>query len=190
MTDLIFTGYPDLAEGEMARLRSSVVNTHALADLGRGLGVGTHMRLGKGEDASGGRDKESLLANAVEAIVGAVYLERGLAATRDILRPLFEDLLDASLAAGRYDAKTELQEVVVKETGDQPDYRVASSGPDHDKRFTADVFVQDRLVGTGDGRSKKEAELNAARAALARRGGEPHPGAEREDERGARARVS
>jgi ribonuclease-3 len=169
VTDLIYTTYPDLSEGEMARLRASVVNTHALADIARSIGLGDEMKLGRGEEASGGRDKASLLANSFEAVIGAVYLDRGLDAVQEALDPIFALRLQASLDSGsRYDAKTALQEVVVKEIGGAPRYRVASSGPDHDKSFTADVFVNDDLMGTGSGHSKKEAELNAAREALVR----------------------
>lgn len=169
VTDLIYRDNPDLAEGEMARLRASVVNTHALAHLASDLGLGDHILLGKGEEASGGRSKPSLLANTFEAVVGAVYLDRGIDAVREALTPLFRERIQHSIARGdRYDAKTALQEVAVRQAGDQPRYRVSSSGPDHDKRFTADVYVEERLMGSGTGRSKKEAEYNAAREALDR----------------------
>jgi ribonuclease-3 len=169
VTDLIYTSYPQLTEGEMARLRASVVNTHALAELARSLGLGKHIRLGKGEEASGGRDKPSLLADTLEAVIGAHYLDRGIDAVRAALVPLFAEKLRAHLeAGGRYDAKTALQEVVVRYRGAFPAYRIASTGPDHDKHFTAHVYIDADLYGVGDGRSKKEAEQNAAREALAR----------------------
>lgn len=169
VTDLIYRSYPDLAEGEMARLRASVVNTHALAEIGREIGLGDHIRFGRGEEASGGREKDSLLANTFEAVLGAVYLDKGLDHVRGALEPIFTEKLERSLETGdRYDAKTALQEVVVKATGGQPEYRMSATGPDHDKRFTADVFVGTTLMGSGAGRSKKEAEYNAAREALAR----------------------
>lgn len=177
VTDLIYLGYPELSEGEMARLRASVVNTHALADLARQYGVGEHLRLGKGEDVSGGRDKPSLLADTFEAIVGAVYLERGLDELRGYLDPILRDRLALALAAEhRYDSKTALQEIVVHETSELPLYRVAASGPDHDRRYTAHVYVGNDLYGTGSGRSKKEAEQVAAREALARFGREESDG--------------
>ena len=166
VTTLIYERYPELSEGEMARMRASVVNTDALAELGRELGLGEHFRLGKGEESSGGRDKASLLANVFEALVGAVYLDRGLPVITDALVPLFEPRLAASDAGARYDSKTALQEIAVKTTGALPSYRVASSGPDHDKRFVAHVYVGQDLKGTGSGRSKKEAEQQAAREAL------------------------
>jgi ribonuclease III len=169
VTDLIYTSYPQLTEGEMARLRASVVNTHALAELARSLGLGDHIRLGKGEEASGGRDKPSLLADTLEAVIGAHYLDQGIDAARAALVPLFADKLRAHLeTGGRYDAKTALQEVVVRHRGAFPAYRIASTGPDHDKHFTAHVYIDADLYGVGDGRSKKEAEQNAAREALAR----------------------
>jgi ribonuclease III len=169
VTDFIFTTYPDLAEGEMARLRASVVNTHALAELARELDLGGHIRLGKGEEASGGRDKASLLADTLEALIGALYLDRGIEVTTAVLIPMFASRIrDRVEAGGRYDAKTALQEVVVRDRGGFPAYRVASSGPDHDKHFTAHVYIDAELYGVGDGRSKKEAEQNAAREALAR----------------------
>ena len=131
--------------------------------------MGEHIRLGKGEEASGGREKPSLLANTFEAVVGAVYLDRGVDVVKDALAPIFSDRIARSVDSGdRYDAKTALQEVVVQKTAGSPLYRVASSGPDHDKRFTADVFVDEKLYGSGSGRSKKEAEYNAAREALGR----------------------
>jgi ribonuclease-3 len=169
VTNLIYQRYPELAEGEMARLRASVVNTQALANAARELHLGEHIRLGKGEESSGGRDKDSLLADTLEAVIGAVYLARGMDALSQALVPIFEPRLSERVEDGaRYDAKTALQEVVVRDLGGFPTYRVASSGPDHDKRFTAHVYVEAELYGVGDGRSKKEAEQNAAREALGR----------------------
>lgn len=169
VTDLIYLGHPDLAEGEMARLRAAVVNTQALAELAREYGVGEHLRLGKGEDVSGGRDKPSLLADTFEALIGAVYLERGLDELRRHLDPIFNERLERALAAEhRYDSKTALQEMVVRQTSELPVYRVAASGPDHDRRYSAHVYVGPDLYGTGAGRSKKEAEQIAAREALSR----------------------
>ena len=169
VTDLIYNRYPDLSEGEMARLRASVVNTNALADLAASLGLGERMLLGKGEEASGGREKASLLANAFEAVVGAVFLDRGMDGAAELLTPLFSERVAESMRArSRYDAKTALQEIAVRDTGDLPSYRVASSGPDHDKRFEAHVYMGDELFGSGAGRSKKEAEQKAATEALDR----------------------
>lgn len=174
VTDLIFRAHPGFPEGDMAKLRASVVNTHALADLARTLGLGEHIRLGRGEEISGGRNKDSLLADTLEAVFGAVYLDRGLAALRATLEPVFGGLVaEAVRSGGGYDPKTALQEVAVRDRGGRPSYRVASSGPDHDKRFIAHVYVADELFGVGSGRSKKEAEQNAAREALGRLAEEP-----------------
>jgi ribonuclease-3 len=168
VTDLIYSKYPHLAEGEMARLRASVVNTHALAEIARDLGLGDHIRLGKGEESSGGRGKASLLADTFEAVVGAVYVDRGIDVIKAALVALFEARIATRVAAGgRYDAKTALQETAVR-GGRFPVYRVNSTGPDHDKRFTAHLYLGEELVGEGAGTSKKEAEQNAAREALVR----------------------
>jgi ribonuclease III len=180
VTRLIFDSYPDLSEGEMARLRASVVNTGALADVARRIGLGDHIRLGKGEESSGGRDKDSLLADTLEAVVGAVYLDRGIDAIEGALLPLFVDQVDERVTGGaRYDAKTALQEISVRDHGSFPSYRVESSGPDHDKRFEAWVYVKEELCGRGRGRSKKEAEQNAAREALAWLDRSSGPGSDR-----------
>ena len=167
VTDLIYRRYPELPEGAMARLRAQVVNTQALSRIASGLGIGAHLRLGKGEEASGGRSKDSLLANAIEAVIGAVYLDQGVEVVRTKLEALFGDELEVALLDKvRFDAKNALQEEVVKVHGDIPTYRLSSVGPDHEKRFTADVSFAGRLMGRGAGRSKKEAEQNAARDAL------------------------
>jgi ribonuclease-3 len=167
VTELIFETYPSMPEGEMARLRASVVNTQALADLARSIGLGEEMRLGKGEELSGGRGKPSLLADVLEALIGAVFIDRGMPAARDALLELFRPRVAESEAqVERFDAKNALQEAVVRQRGVFPMYRTASSGPDHDKRFDAHVFIDGELYGTGTGRSKKEAEHGAARTAL------------------------
>jgi ribonuclease-3 len=166
VTDLIYRRCPHLTEGDKARLRAAVVNTAALAELATELGLGEHIRLGKGEEATGGRAKPSLLADTLEAVIGAVYLDRGIDGATSALTPLLERAVDKIISSGEvYDAKTALQEIAVRVTGAVPDYRVASSGPDHDKRFVAHVYLQSESYGTGTGRSKKEAEQFAARAA-------------------------
>jgi ribonuclease III len=169
VTDLIYARFPDLQEGDLARLRASVVNTAALAEIARSVGLGEHLKLGKGEESSGGRNKASLLADSFEAVIGAVYLERGIEAVTEVLVPLFDRALDEVIAGGMsFDAKTALQEAAVRAHGEVPSYRVASSGPDHDKRFTAHVFIAGEAFGSGTGHSKKEAEQHAAREALDR----------------------
>lgn len=168
-TDLIFAVYPALQEGDMARLRAAVVNTQALAGMARAMELGEHIRLGKGELANGGRDKANLLADTLEAVIGATYVDRGLDYLSSVLVPVLTDLVTEAVASGRaHDPKTVLQETAVRDHGDRPHYRVASSGPDHDKRFIAHVYVSDELYGVGSGHSKKEAEQSAAREALER----------------------
>ncbi|MDQ3783986.1 MAG: ribonuclease III [Actinomycetota bacterium] len=179
VTTLLYQDYPELPEGDLARLRASVVNTLALAELARDLGIGDHLRLGRGEEATGGRDKPSLLANTFEALVGALYLDRGMEHVTLVLRPMFAAKLSDGVAGGeRYDAKNALQEVAVSEFARVPSYRVTASGPDHAKRFAAEVVVGESLVGAGHGHSKKEAEQNAARAALKRLAAFAGPAAE------------
>jgi ribonuclease-3 len=169
VTDLIYRSYPDLSEGEMTVLRAAVVNEVPLANLARSLGLGDHIRLGKGEESSGGRDKSSLLSDTFEALVGAVYIDRGLNVVAEGIAPLFEPLIEESAQSNtRFDSKTALQEIVVREIGELPTYRVASSGPDHERRFSAHVYVGQDQYGSGAGRSKKEAEQEAAREALER----------------------
>jgi ribonuclease-3 len=153
----------------MAPLRASVVNKGSLAGIAREIGIGAHIRLGKGEEMGGGRDKDALLADALEALIGAVYLEQGIDAARAALVPIFSERISEAVAAGtRFDPKAALQERVVHEGHSIPSYRVVGSGPDHDKRFEADVYVEGELLGSGRGRSKKEAEQRAAREALSR----------------------
>jgi ribonuclease III len=167
VADLIYRAHPEMAEGEMARLRSSVVDKPALAELARDLKLGDHLKLGKGEEASGGRNKNSLLADTLEAVIGAVYIDRGFECAAEHLAPIFTQRLAAATGALEpYDAKTVLQELAVATCGQLPSYRLASSGPDHDKSFSATVYVEHQVAGSGVGKSKKEAEQNAARAAL------------------------
>lgn len=173
VTDHIYRTYPELSEGEMARLRASVVNRDALASVARAVGLGEHLLLGRGEEASGGRDKDHILADALEAVIGAVYIDRGSEIVGERLVTLFEDLIaEEAGSERRYDAKTALQEIAVRRHGGLPEYRIASSGPDHDKRFIAKVYLNSDLFGEGAGRSKKEAEQKAARRALERLGQE------------------
>ena len=169
VTDLIFRTRPEMAEGDLAKLRASVVEGRTLAALARDMGLGAHLRLGKGEEASGGRDKTSLLEDTFEALVGAVYMDRGLEYVNEVLVPVFSSLVADSIANGSgYDSKTALQEHVVRDRGSRPTYRVASSGPDHDKKFVAHVYVTEELFGVGTGSSKKAAEQVAAGEALER----------------------
>ena len=168
ITDLIFRSFPDLAEGDLAKLRSSTVNMAVLADVARSVGLGEELLLGKGEELSGGRDKDSILADAFEAVLGALYLDCGLEETAPVIERLFSahihELVDRGVVR---DFKTSLQEQSVQQMGSMPVYRVSSTGPDHDKRFEAEVFLEGRFMGIGTGRSKKQAEQASAKEALA-----------------------
>lgn len=167
VTDMIFNWYPDLSEGEMAKLRASTVNMAVLADAARELGIGSELHLGRGEELSGGRDKSSILADAYEAVLGAVYLDQGMPAARSVVeRSLAEHIRDQVERGVVRDFKTSLQEHAVRQRGAIPEYRITASGPDHAKRFDAQVFLVGELLGEGTGRSKKEAEQAAAKRAL------------------------
>ncbi len=166
ITDTLYTSHPDLAEGQLAKLRASVVNMRALADVGRSISLGDYVRLGRGEETTGGRDKASILADTMEALIGAVYLTGGLAAAELLVHRLFDSLLDtaAGLGAG-LDWKTSLQELCSAHGLGSPDYRIDESGPDHEKVFEARVDIGGEPLGRGAGRSKKEAEQAAAEQA-------------------------
>jgi ribonuclease-3 len=166
---MAFREFPALPEGELAKLRAAMVNMTALADVARDLGVGDHVLLGKGEVMSGGRDKASILADAFEAILGAVYLDRGLDTTRKLIERLFRPRMIAyARGEGGRDYKTILQEMASSDLHALPEYRIAERGPDHEKEFTATVFLAGEPWGTGTGRSKKEAEQQAAHEAYRR----------------------
>ncbi|MEM9563586.1 MAG: ribonuclease III [Actinomycetota bacterium] len=166
VTDYIYTSYTSLPEGQLAKLRASVVNTITLAELGAGLGVGELLRLGKGEDQSGGREKESILADALEALFGAVYVDGGWIAARQVILDLTHDaIVEAAEQPGRKDYKTQLQELTARLSLGTPVYEISGSGPDHDKRFTAVTIVDGVARGHGAGTSKKRAEQVAARSA-------------------------
>jgi ribonuclease-3 len=159
--------YPDMPEGALAKVRAAVVNTTVLAEVGRELDLGPVLLLGRGEDSSGGRAKPSILANAVEAVIAAVYLDGGWeTATGFVLRLLDHRIEEAAAGPGAEDFKTRLQEMVVRRVGKLPQYEVAGTGPDHARRYTATVIVGGAVVGEGEGRSKKDAEQAAAHAAF------------------------
>jgi ribonuclease III len=166
VTDTLFREYPDLPEGQLAKLRAAVVNMRALAGVARGLQLGSYVRLGKGEEGTGGRDKSSILADTLEAVLGAVYLDQGLTEADALVHRLFDPVIarSARLGAG-LDWKTSLQELTASEILGVPEYHVEESGPDHQKSFRASVRIAGRTYGEGEGRSKKEAEQQAAEAA-------------------------
>ena len=169
VTDLVYRAFPERSEGELAKLRAAMVNMTTLAEVARELGLGETVLLGKGEEQSGGRDKASILADALEAVLGAIYLDQGLKPAAALIERLFSPRVSAYVRGeGERDYKTILQELAAQDLGRMPEYRVAERGPDHEKEFTATVFVAGRELGRGTGRSKKEAEQRAAREAYDR----------------------
>ena len=166
VTDHIFRVYPELPEGELAKVRASVVNAGALAELAADLELGRALLLGKGEDASGGREKPSILADAMEAVIGAVYLDGGWDAAAELVMGLLgERIEEAAAGPGGQDFKTRLQELAARRFDQLPRYEVDDEGPDHAKRFFATVVLGGEPRGQGEGRSKKQAEQAAARVA-------------------------
>lgn len=167
VTRYIFDNYPDASEGEMAKVRAAVVAEPVLAALARSFGLADLVRLGRGEHQTGGRDKDSILSDVMEAILAVVYLEAGYAGAEDVVRRHWGPLVDdRAVAPGRRDYKTRLQEAAAR-LGEVPEYRVTAEGPQHSKTFTATVIVSGALLGSGFGTSKKRAEQEAARMALA-----------------------
>jgi ribonuclease-3 len=171
ITAEIFAKYPDRTEGELAKLKSAVVNTQALAQIARELtddGLGSYLLLGRGELASGGPQKANLLADGMESLLGAIYTEHGHEVAREVILRLFGELLEtaATLGAG-LDWKTSLQELSAARRIGVPSYVLTSTGPEHDKYFTARAVVNGSDYGAGSGRTKKEAEQQAAAAAYA-----------------------
>ena len=166
VTDTLYCKHPDHPEGQLAKLRAAVVQMRALAGVARDLRLGTYVRLGRGEEGTGGRDKPSILADTLEAVIGAVYLDCGLEAACRLVHRLFDPVIANSARLGAaLDWKTSLQELTAAELLGVPEYRVEESGPDHQKLFRATVRVAGRTYGSGQGRSKKEAEQQAAEAA-------------------------
>ncbi len=178
VSHLLLERFPNLKEGELSRLRSSIVNERELAKLALSLHLGDFLRLGKGEELTGGRQKPSLLADTLEAVLAAIYLDGGLEATIHLVERLFQAYLDAErdedpLKIWDKDYKTQLQELT------QARYRLApayvlevEAGPDHDKTFEVSVVLEGRVLARGSGKSKKEAQQEAAREALAALSGE------------------
>jgi ribonuclease-3 len=174
VTETLYLMHPDLSEGRLAKLRAAVVNARALAGVARTIGLGDHVKLGRGEEATGGRTKASILSDTVEAVIGAVHLSGGgIATSSQVVHLLFDPLVEAASAMGAgLDWKTSLQELTAEHGLGVPEYVIEDEGPDHMKTFTAQVRVGDQLYGNGMGRSKKEAEQAAAETAY----GEIAPG--------------
>jgi len=163
VSESLYRRFPDLPEGQLARLRAAVVNARALAGIGRGLGLGEHLRLGRGEEASGGRDRSSILADTVEALFGAVFVEHGFAGTTRVVGRLLDPMVTEAAATGAgLDWKTSLQELTARRGNGVPEYHVSDTGPDHAKVFRAAAVIAGAECGVGVGNSKKEAEQRAA----------------------------
>jgi len=169
VTDHLYRTYPDMPEGELAKVRASLVNSAALAEVAADLEIGDALLLGKGEDQSGGRQKPSILADGMEALIGAVYIDGGWSAAEAMVMRLLGDRIEEAAAGpGGQDYKTRLQELCARSFDQLPVYVVDDEGPDHAKEFQAVVHVEGRPQGSGRGRSKKQAEQAAARAAWER----------------------
>jgi len=169
VTEKLYLTHPNKSEGELAKIRASVVNMHALAEVARGLGeggLGAHLLLAKGEELPGGRDKASILADGMESLLGAVHLQHGIDTAREVVLRLFAELLERGprLGAG-LDWKTSLQELTAERGLGVPAYEITATGPDHDKEFTATALIGGAPHGSGVGRTKKEAEQKAAATA-------------------------
>lgn len=163
VTVMLYTENPDLDEGDLAKRRASLVSAVALAEVARRIGLGAHIRLGRGEELTGGREKSSILADAVEAVIGAAYLSLGGEAATELVLRLIRPLLDDPDRFGAaMDPKTSLQELAAQRGYGLPTYLVTDSGPDHLKRFTASVLLDGIAIATGHGSSKKQAEMAAA----------------------------
>lgn len=163
--DYLFRSHPDLPEGDLTRTRASLVCEGSLVEVAQILGLGDYLMLGKGEDSGGGRERPSILADAVEAVLAAVYLDGGIGSARKMVQKFILDREEEKM--GSRDYKTALQELVQRESGQVLEYRLTDAqGPDHAKVFQVAVALNGTAIGTGEGRSKKEAEQNAAKAGI------------------------
>ena len=167
VTDQLYRDFPDEPEGELAKMRAALVNMTVLADVAREIDLGPQIKLGKGEAMTGGADKASILADSLEAVFGAIYLDRGMKRVKRVILDLFLPRIRGQVEGGvMHDYKTSLQEIAAAQLGTLPEYVLSESGPDHAKRFQAEVRLDGRSFGSGSGRSKKEAEQAAARQAV------------------------
>ena len=167
IADVMFRRYPEFNEGKLTDLRKIVVNMTSLSRVATQLGLGEFVLLGRGEAAGGGHAKSSILANALEAVFGAVYLDSNASRVYEIVEVLLVELIDEALGAlKQLDAKSKLQELAARSSLPVPEYRVTDEGPDHAKMFFAAVYIGDDWMGAGSGRSKKVAEENAAQQAF------------------------
>lgn len=164
----LYRDFPHLSEGEMTKLRAVLVRRDTLARIAGAIGLGNHLLLGKGEEASGGRDKPANLSCALEAVIAAIFLDQDSATTQECILRLFATELQKAVSLRKgIDYKSELQEIIQARKQEAPTYHVIeATGPDHDKRFTVEVTVGDNVLGRGSGKSKKLAEIEAAHSAL------------------------
>ncbi len=170
LSDYLYTYYGRMDEGDLTRIRSYLVNMNSLAETARELGIGPHILLSREERADGGEGKSSILADTLEALIGAAYLDLGLKKARRMVLRIFRDKLEEAVSGPlNFDYKSQLQEMLVKEKGKLPKYRLREEGPDHRKVFHAAVYLEQQKLGQGKGNSTKEAEQEAARDALRRR---------------------
>ncbi len=169
VTDQLYREFPDQPEGELAKMRAALVNMTVLADVARDIDLGPWVKLGKGEEMTGGADKASILADTLEAVFGAIFLDRGIKRAQRVILDLFLPRIRGQVEGGvMHDYKTALQELAAAAMSTLPEYVLTESGPDHAKRFRAEVRLEGRAFGSGSGRSKKEAEQAAAREAVGR----------------------
>lgn len=166
VTEQLYLKYPDLDESRLSPLRSGIVNMRALADIARTLELGHYMRIGKGEEVTGGRDKNSLLADSLEALIGAIYLSHGFHESQRVVGALINETLEMAMDRGAgLDGKTALQELAAARKLPAPEYLITESGPDHNKTFVAIAVLGGEKIASGEGKSKREAEQIAARLA-------------------------
>lgn len=168
VTEYIYHKYPVLSEGDLAKLRANVVNANFLSEVAMNLNIGECLLMGKGAEQTGGRTRVSILGDALEAIIGAIYLDQGMDAAKAFILKNFKELIDERASMGEYgDPKTRLQELVMAKYGNIPKYRtVEEYGPVHDRSFVVKVQINDEIWGRGTGKSKKKAEQEAAKEAL------------------------
>ncbi|MBE0447981.1 MAG: ribonuclease III [Actinobacteria bacterium] len=168
VTEYIYHKFPELNEGDLAKLRANIVNANFLAEIAQELHIGECILMGKGAEQTGGRTRVSILGDALEAIIGALYLDQGMEATKEFVLKNFKSLIDERASLGQFgDPKTRLQELVMATYGNIPRYRtVEEYGPVHDRSFVVKVYINDQVWGQGVGKSKKKAEQGAAKEAL------------------------
>jgi ribonuclease-3 len=172
ITDFLYKAYPDKAEGDLTAYRSSLVNAQTCSDIAGKLGMGEYLLLSKGESKDTGRARQYILANALEALIGAIYLDQGYDTAKSFIEENFTSLIESIISAKSFiDAKSLFQEKAQEFDGITPAYKtIKETGPDHEKKFTVGVYVGKDLVATGEGESKQDAEQSAAKLALEKRG--------------------